>query len=63
MTQPNIDNITSLRNMSFSIGSIGALQKVEKEYGLISGIFGNAPTRHKDFLEQVNLLLYLTSPL
>lgn len=58
MTTPNIDNIASLRNMSFSIGSIGVLQKVEKEYSLISGIFGNTPTRHKDFLKQINLLLY-----
>src|SRR5271157_3566878 len=58
MTTPNIEDITSLRNMSFSIGSLGVLQKVEKEYSLISGIFGNAPTRHKDFLAQVNLLLY-----
>ena len=58
MTTPNIDDIASLRNMSFSVGSIGVLQKMEKEYGLISGIFGNAPTRHKDFLGQANLLLY-----
>jgi len=58
METPNIERITSLRNMSFSVGSIGVLQKMEKEYGLISGIFGNAPTRHKDFLGQVKLLLY-----
>ncbi len=58
MTTPNIDNIASLRNMSFSVGSIGVLQKIEKEYGLVSGIFGNTPTRHKDFLGQAKLLLY-----
>ncbi len=58
MTTPNTNNILENRNMSFSVGSIGVLQKMENEYKLISGIFGNTPTRHKDFLGQAKLLLY-----
>ncbi len=41
--------------MSFSVGNIGVLEKMENECGLILGIFGNTPTRHKDFLEQAKL--------
>ena len=44
--------------MSFAAGSLAVLQQIEKEYGFISGIFGNVPTRHKDFVGQAKLLLY-----
>ena len=55
MTTPNINNILDNRNMSFSVGNIEVLEKMENEYRLISGIFGNTPARHKDFLEQAKL--------
>ncbi|MCL4383062.1 hypothetical protein M1278_00280 [Candidatus Marsarchaeota archaeon] len=55
MTTPNTNNILENRNMSFSVGNIGVLEKMENECGLILGIFGNTPTRHKDFLEQAKL--------
>ena len=53
-----VDSITSNKNMSFAAGSLAVLQQIEKKYGFISGMFGNVPTRHKDFVGQAKLLLY-----
>jgi hypothetical protein len=58
MATSNPNNILENRNIRFLVGNIEVLQKMENEYRLISGIFGNTPTRHKDFLEQAKLLLY-----
>jgi transposase len=44
-------------NVTLPLGSISLIDKIEKEIGLISGIFGNAGGKSKNFLGIAKLLL------
>ena len=44
-------------NVTLPLGSISLIDNIEKEIGLISGIFGNSSGRSKDFVGIVKLFL------
>jgi transposase len=43
---------------TFSLGGVSLIDKVEKDFGLISGVFGGVSDRARDFVGRVKLLLY-----
>ncbi len=46
-----------MENVTLPLGSISVIDKVEKDIGLISGIFGNSGGRSRDFVGIVKLFL------
>ena len=44
-------------NVTLPLGSIAITDKIESDYGLISGIFGKAGGRSRNFVGMVKLLL------
>ncbi len=44
-------------NVTLPLGSLSVIDKIESEYGLISGIFGKAGGRSRNFVGMVKLLL------
>ena len=47
-----------MKAKTLSLGGIGLIDKAEKDFGLISGVFRGISTRVKDFEARVKLLLY-----
>ena len=46
-----------MRNVTFSIGSIGIVDKINEKYGVLDSIFGNGFGRAKNIKETAKLLI------
>jgi transposase len=46
------------QNISIALGGVSLIDKVEKDFGLISGVFDGISDRARDFIGRVKLLLY-----
>ncbi len=44
-------------NVTLPLGSLSVIDKIESDYGMISGIFGKAGGRSRNFVGTVKLLL------
>ncbi len=49
--------MTNMNSVTLPLGSISIMDKIDREYGLISSIFGKAGGRSRNFVGAVKLLL------
>ena len=49
--------MTNMNSVTLPIGSISVINKIERDIGLISGIFGNSGGKSKDFVGIAKLFL------